>query len=167
MNRRDLLKGLVANSVALTVAGPRHLAAQLTGASDWRVFEVTTSVEVLEPSGRTLIWVPKPLSLRTPFQRIIATSIDCSGGSAKTHNTGDQGLGVIAVEFPSGARPALKYRFRVATRDRHVDLVAPGKPQHVSQDELKTFLQPTKYIPIDGIVREIPSNHQGCNNGHR
>jgi transglutaminase-like putative cysteine protease len=154
MNRRDVLKGFVANSVALTVACPRHLIAQLSGASDWRVFEVTTSVEVLEPSGRTLVWVPKPLLLSTPFQRTIATSIDCSDGRAKTHHTGAEEPGVIAVEFPSGARPVLKYRFRVATRDRHVDLVAPGKPQHVSQDELKTFLRPTKNIPIDGIVRE-------------
>lgn len=153
MNRREVLKAFVANSVAFTVAHPRCLA-QLSGTPDWRVFEVTTSVEILQPSGRTLVWVPKPLSLSTPFQRTMATSIDCSGGRARTSNTGAEELGVIAVEFPAGVPPVLKCRSRVATRDWHVDLVAPRKAQHVKQDELKTFLRPTKNIPIDGIVKE-------------
>ena len=33
--------------------------------SGWRIFEIETTVEITEPAGRTLLWIPLPASART------------------------------------------------------------------------------------------------------
>lgn len=159
MNRRELLKLFAASSITFASASPKPSFTQQSRtphwpASDWRVFDLTTSVQVLNPTGRTLIWLPKPLSLPSPFQRTLAASIDCTGGKVRAYGPDAEGLGIVSAEFPSGVEPILNLRSRVATRDWHVDLLAPRKTRRDTPDDLKIYLQPSRYIPTDGIVRE-------------
>jgi transglutaminase-like putative cysteine protease len=42
----------------------------------------------------------------------------------------------------------------VSLKNYSVDLSAHGKAPHVSKEELDYFLQPTRYVPTDGIVKE-------------
>ncbi len=70
MNRRSFLQAGAAALVAAT--GPRFAAAA-TGSADaaasirfepmpqaWRVFEVTTRIELLSAAGRPRVWLPLP-----------------------------------------------------------------------------------------------------------
>jgi transglutaminase-like putative cysteine protease len=66
-------------------------------------------------------------------------------------------LGIIAVEFPAGARPVLTVTSRIATKDCVVDLNARGIAPKESRAELEHFLLPTKLLPTDGIVKETAS----------
>ena len=45
---------------------PWHRAFAATG---WRTFETVTRVEVINPAGRTLAWVPLPLADHTGWFR--------------------------------------------------------------------------------------------------
>jgi transglutaminase-like putative cysteine protease len=119
----------------------------------WRTFDVTTSVQVLKPSGTTRIWIPAALIRTTPFQKTIANDFKAEGGSAKLIESNADSLGVIAAEFPAGVTPVLAVTSRIATRNFAVNLSAPGAAPKADPAELQHFLRPTKLIPTDGIVK--------------
>ena len=129
----------------------KRLFAQSVG---WRTFELTTRVEVLKTSGTTHVWLPAALISDTPYQKTLANTFKCDGGTAKTFESKTEALGIIAAEFPPGVRPILTVTSRVTTRNWVVDLSAPAKTQKTNTAELKNYLRPTKLLPTDGIVKE-------------
>ena len=156
MNRRDFLQSGSIASVSLAFAKADCLFSRAT-VDHWRTFQVTTRVEVLKTSGTTRIWVPAALINETPFQKTIANTFDCEGGTAKMVESKRDALGIIAAEFPAGVRPNLTVTSRIATKDCAVDLTARGVGQQESRAELEYFLQPTKLLPTDGIVKATAS----------
>ena len=119
----------------------------------WRMFDVTTRVEILRPSGPTRIWVPAALPQRTPFQNTLSNQFVAEAGSARLVENRTDGLGIVAVEYPEGAKPVLTVTSRVATRDFAVDTLAPRKTAPEDPADIRRFLQPTKLVPTDGIVK--------------
>jgi transglutaminase-like putative cysteine protease len=154
MNRRDFLRstGIVSASLAFAKAG-RVFAADAT-VDHWRTFEVTTRAEVLKPSGTTRIWLPAPLISQSPFQKTLCTTFHAEGGTAKTTDNNPDALGIIVAEFPSGVQPVLTLTSRVTTKTYVVDLSARSNPPKDNRADLEHFLQPTKLLPTDGIVKE-------------
>jgi transglutaminase-like putative cysteine protease len=130
------------------------VAGRLYGDDGWRTFEVTTRVEVLKPAGATRIFVPAALTTETPYQKTLANTFQCKGGAARTVASQQDGLGIVAAEFPAGAKPLVTVISRVSTRDWSVDLVTPGRSRMANPGDLKYFLRPTKFLPTDGIVKE-------------
>ncbi|MBZ5510735.1 MAG: transglutaminase-like domain-containing protein [Acidobacteriia bacterium] len=156
MKRRDFLRstGIVCASLALPKAG--RLFAELAPSStseSWRTFEVTTRVEVLKPSGATRVWLPAALIRNTPFQKTFSNQFSAEGGAAKMVESKAEALGIVAATFPAGVKPVLTLTSRIALRNYAVDLSAPGHPPKADRAELQYFLQPTKLIPTDGIVK--------------
>jgi transglutaminase-like putative cysteine protease len=153
MERRDFLRttGMVSASVMLPMAR-RLFAGEATGGG-WRTFEVTTHVEVLKPSGVTRIWVPGALDAESPFQKTFSNTFTAEGGTAKIFVSKPHALGIVAAEFPVGVIPTLTVTSRIATRNFAVDLSAPGNARKEKGEDLKYFLQPTRYLPTDGIVK--------------
>ena len=154
MKRREFLwsTGAACAGLALTKAVPGF--ADTTASSDWRTFEVTTRVEVLKPAGVTHVWLPAALVRNTPFQKTLSNQFTAEGGSATLRENQQDALGIIAGTYPADAKPVLLLTSRVSTRNYKVDLSAPQKGQQVSKAELDYFLQPSKYVPTDGIVKE-------------
>ena len=144
MNRRDFLQ------TAFALVTPSELSA---ASPKWRTFEVTTRVEVLKPSGITRIWAPLALISPTPFQKTLANRFACDGGTAKKIENKRDGLGMLAAVFPDGIKPLLTITSRASTRDWTVDLSSPSRPRS-PKAELAYFLQPTKFVPTDGIVKQ-------------
>jgi transglutaminase-like putative cysteine protease len=130
------------------------LFADVPAASGWRTFEVTTRVEVLQPSGVTHIWLPAALIRNTSFQKTLANKFVADGGSAKFSRSGQDSLGMVTATYPGQARPVLVLTSRVSLQDYNVDLSTPLPTSHASRSELDYYLRPTKYIPTDGIVKE-------------
>src|SRR5271168_71704 len=122
MNSRNFLHYAGMVSVSLAFAKVGRLSAQATAADRWRTFQVTTRVEVLQPSGTTRIWVPAALINETPFQKTLANTFESEGGTARIVESKADALGIIAAEFPAGVRPVLKVTNRIATKDYAVDL---------------------------------------------
>jgi transglutaminase-like putative cysteine protease len=153
MNRRDFLRS--AGVVSATLAFPRTERLFALGETEggWRTFEVTTRVEVLKPSGPTLVWLPTALIRETPYQKTFANQFSADGGTAEMVEQKADALGIIAAKYPAGVTPVLTLTSRVATKNRTVDLFAPGKAPGADRAELEHFLQPTKFIPTDGPVK--------------
>src|SRR5260370_20498910 len=100
MQRRDFLRsaGMVAGGLVLPDRvidrlGPGAQGTQLSPARDWRVFEVTTRVEILNPSGRTRVWLPTPLTTDTFYQRTLGNTFHAEGGDASLNNLAAPGRG--------------------------------------------------------------------------
>jgi transglutaminase-like putative cysteine protease len=152
MKRRDFLRCTVA-SVAMACPKAGRLFAQGTAPEAWRTFDVTTSVQVLKPSGTTRIWIPAALVSPTPFQKALANDFKADGGTAKLIESRADSMGIIAAEFPAGVLPALTVTSRITTRNFTVNLSTPGKAPKENPAELAHFLRPTKLMPTDGIVK--------------
>ena len=153
MNRRNFLESAAIVTAGLAVAKKGRVLALSSTSGGWRRFEVTTRVEVLRPSGTTRLWLPAPLINQTSFQNTLSNTFNCEGGSARIVESKADGLGIIAAEFPAGARPILTVNTRIATKNWEVDLSARRKAPKADRAELKHFLRPTKLLPTDGIVK--------------
>jgi transglutaminase-like putative cysteine protease len=153
MKRRDFLRsaGVVSASMAFSKAG--RLFGQGTAPDTWRTFDVTTSVQVLKPSGTTRIWMPAALLSPTPFQKTLANDFKAEGGIAKMTENGTDSLGIITAEFPVGVTPVFTMTSRITTKNFAVELSVPGKAPKEDPSELKHFLRATKLMPTDGIVK--------------
>jgi transglutaminase-like putative cysteine protease len=162
MNRRDFLRSTGVFSASLAFAKARNLFARVATSDHWRTFEVTTSVEVLKPSGTTRIWLPTALISESPFQKTLSRTIQPGGGTAKVLESKPDSLGMIVAEFPTGVTPILSVTSRVTTKNYSVDLTAPRNTPREDPADLAYFLRPTKLLPTDGIVKttatEITSN---------
>jgi transglutaminase-like putative cysteine protease len=155
MNRRNFLQstGALCAGLAVTKSIP-VLADALQSDSGWRTFEVTTRVEVLKPSGVTHIWLPSALIRDTPFQRTHANKFSAEDASTKFSKDKPNALGIVSATYPANAKPVLTLTSQVSLKNYAVDLSVPGRAPHVSKEELDYFLQPSHYVPTDGIVKE-------------
>jgi transglutaminase-like putative cysteine protease len=149
MNRREFLTSAGIGTAALAL--PR--ASQVFAESGWRTFEIVTRVEVMRPSGATRIWVPTPLAIEMPFQRKAASTFKADGGRVRIVEEQPDALGILVVDFPAGVQPLVTLINRVATRDFSVDLSQHTRSTPANEQNLDHFLQPTKLIPTDGIVK--------------
>lgn len=153
MHRRDFLRlaGLSTSGLVLPAAVTNAFAQ--SPADRWRTFEVTTRVEVLQPAGRTRVWLPTPLTVDTPYQKSLGSTFRAEGGEGKAMSDPAWGLGVVWAQWEEGAKPVLAMVSRFATRDIAVDLSRPGRIR-ADRAELARYLEATEYLPTDGIVRK-------------
>jgi transglutaminase-like putative cysteine protease len=154
MNRRNFLRanGSICAGWALTRALP--VLADTPSATGWRTFEVVTRVEVLKPDGVSHIWLPGPLIRDTPYQKTISSKFTAEGGTAKLTKDKQDALGIVSAMYPANATPALTLTSRVSLKNYAVDLSFRGTAPPVSRAELDYFLQPSRYVPTDGIVKQ-------------
>jgi transglutaminase-like putative cysteine protease len=153
MKRRDFLRSTGVLSAGFAFADSLDLLAQSKPPSAWRIFEVTTRVEVLKPAGTTRVWVPAALLGRTPFQKTLANDFKAEGGSARLVEIAADSLGIVTAEFPAGANPVLTVTSRIATHNVAIDFSRPASTPKESPAVLQHFLRPTKLLPTDGIVK--------------
>jgi transglutaminase-like putative cysteine protease len=154
MNRRDFLRSAGVVSAGIAFPKTEWLLAEDTDSGSWRTFEVVTRTEIKQSSQVTRVWLPIPLTSKTPFQKTLSNSFSADGGKAGIVEGRADGLGVLTTEFPAGVKPVLTLTSRVATKNYAVDLSVPGKAPKADRAELEYFLRPTKLLPTDGIVKE-------------
>jgi transglutaminase-like putative cysteine protease len=153
MNRREFLTYASSAALGASLSKVDQAFALDSMPAGWRTFEITTSVEVLKPSGTTRVWIPAALVAPAPFQRTLANHFEAEGGTAKLVESRADALGIVAAEFPIGKKPVLTLTSRIATKDYEVDLSKPGKVGTESNPGLEYFLRPTKLLPTDGITK--------------
>jgi len=154
MKRREFLQNTATACAGLALSKAVPLFADAPASTGWRTFEVTTRVELLKPSGVTHIWLPAALIRNTPFQKTLANKFTAEGGTAKFTQNKQESLGIISATYPEHAKPALGLTSRVSLKNYGVNLSASSKIAPASRAELQYFLQPSKYVPTDGIVKE-------------
>jgi len=135
-----------------TLARAQQLPYRLRAGESWRVFDVTTRVEIVFPEGETRVWLPMP-SINEDWQRTVTS--EWSGNAARVGTVHDRRYGAAILYAEWGANektPMIEVTSRIATRDRWVDLSRPGKVVPLSPEERAFHTAPTDLIPTDGIV---------------
>ena len=151
--RRHLLQSGVALAAAplLVPARAQDVRRFEPQPGPWRTFDVTLSVVVADAQGQVRLWLPIP-DIETDYQRSLAH--DWRGNASAARIVADplRGVRMLYAEFAPGEKaPVLELTSRVQTRNRAED----WKPEAVHEDPavLKSYLQATELIPVDGIVR--------------
>jgi transglutaminase-like putative cysteine protease len=152
MDRRAFLKTTALASVAASFARPPDVWPA-TEANQWRAFEVTTQVEILNAAGLTRAWVPLPLSPDTDYHKTLGRTWYGNADVARAGRDPRHGAAFVAAEWAAGtAAPVLEVVSRVVTRDRQVDLSAPGASPAEDPAVLRRYLEASDLIRTDGIV---------------
>ncbi len=158
MERRTFLKLGIGVSGGMGLdALPRIVrSAAAAGAPKWRTFEATTRVEVLNPSGATRAWVPLPLITDTDYHQRHGDTWSGNAAVGKISRDPKYDVGLLYAEWPASEKsPVLEVTSRFSARDRAVDLTtSPITPAREDETVLARYLEPTKFIPTDGIVLE-------------
>ncbi len=154
MNRRRFLHSSLVLSALSALPGGFRTARAAEREAPWRIFEVTTEVDVLKPEGVTRVWVPTPLAVETPFQKALGNTWTAEGGRTALQTDPRYGAGILAAEWPVGQSPTLTLVSRFATRDIVVDFTRPGQSPAEQPEVLRKYLEPTALLPTDGIVKQ-------------
>jgi len=165
MDRRVFIKTAAALPAAAACAAiPQSVWAFLNRAPEdkWRVFEVTTQVEVLKPAGTTRIWLPVPLTVDTDYQKGQGNKWEAQGATVSYVQDRKYGAGIVHAEFPGPVKqPVLQLTSRFATRDNIKNLEKPGNTANEDRATLALYTAPTELIPTDGIVRKTAQDITG------
>jgi transglutaminase-like putative cysteine protease len=155
MDRRSFLKAgaLLPVAAAPGFALAQQLPFQPKQAQSWRMFEVTTRVEILVPGGTTKVWLPVP-SVDSPYQKVVDNVWSGNARNAKIVRDGKYGAGMLYAEWPdSENKPYVELHSRVQTRDRAVDFASRlTAVEKLSAAERRFYTEPTEHMPTDGIV---------------
>lgn len=158
MHRREFVRAAGFASAGLALPSGFDLFAEAAPSAAWRTFEITTRVEVLQPAGRTRIWLPTPLTVETIYQKPLGNTLSSEGGSNRTVTDPDAANAIACFDFPEGVKPVAVLTCRAMTRDYSVDLGQPRPAvlpaRAASRQEIERFLEPTALVPTDGIVKD-------------
>jgi len=154
MKRREFLKSTSAACAGMAISKAMPMLAETPATDGWKTREVTARVEVLKPSGVTRIWLPAALIRSTPYQKTLSNKFVADGGTANLTENQQDALGVVSATYLAGAKPVLTLTSVVSTRNYEVDLSKPSANHKASSAELAYWLQPSQYVPVDGIVLE-------------
>jgi transglutaminase-like putative cysteine protease len=152
MNRREFLR--TNGSIYAGWVLSRWARADTLPETHWRTFEVVTRVELLKPDGVSHIWLPAPINRNTPYQKTLANQFTATGGKASLSEDKQSALGIVSAKFAANQKAVLTMTSRVALKNYAVDVSAPATARTVSKAELQYFLQPSQYVPADGIVKQ-------------
>lgn len=122
--------------------------------TDWRTFEITTTVVLPKSSSPTRLWLPLPLNQDTLFQRTIGHRWKTNADEASLKRLPDGDLETCICEWKAGIEPKLELTTTVSTADRHFDVtrrtMAPER-----EDILRRNLQASQLIPNDGPAHAL------------
>lgn len=153
MDRRAFLK----TTSAAAAASALPWRGALAGTGDWRNYELTTRVEVLNPRGVSHAWIPLPMSSGdSGWQRVVDNAWTGNAVRAQIASDGKYGVSMLHAEWnDKEAAPVIEITSRFMTRDRAVD---PAKrdpnAEKLPAADVAFYTAATELIPTDGIVRE-------------
>jgi transglutaminase-like putative cysteine protease len=138
----------------LSGVAPLARAGSAWAQGGWRTFEVTTRVEIQGPTRPTRAWLPLAHAAGPAYQRVLKQTWRGSAHTLRAIRDARTGAGILLAEWPKPeVAREVELTLQVATRDRAVDWrdrTMRGAPAA----SLRPYLQPTRLIPVDGIVRD-------------
>ena len=120
---------------------------------DWRVFEVTTRIELKTTAGVSRAWLPLPSVFDESWIRPMGNLWSGNARIARPMFDAEYGAEMLYAEWSAGrAAPAIEVISRFAARDRATNWNDRGNAR-VSDAERRLYTKATALIPTDGIVR--------------
>lgn len=122
--------------------------------SEWRTYEVVTTIHLKGPSAKARLWLPLPFTQDTLYQRTLGHAWQGNTVNASMRRQPDGELELFHCDWRGGEDATLRLTTHVTTADRHFDVtrrtVAPER-----DDILRRYLQSTRQIPNDGLARQL------------
>ncbi len=160
MNRRTFVK-------AGALAGISLAASRVVDASEdagrafaprpedgWRVFEVTSRIEVQGGAGTIRVWLPLPSLYDPAWIRPMGNLWQGDFENARVVDEPPYGTSLLAADWPAGRPSAtLEVVSRFSARDRAVALGKPGEVAKLDPQARRLYTSQTRLIRTDGIVR--------------
>jgi transglutaminase-like putative cysteine protease len=156
MKRRTLIQAALA--APLVGALPRFAIAQQLPfdpkPAGWRVFEVTTRVEVVKPAGGSKAWIPLP-SVESDYQKLLGDTWSGNTSNAVVVTDGKYGARMLMAEWRDDeAAPVIEVTSRFTTRNRSIDLAARNPAEKLDAETVAFYTAPTSFMPTGGLVRK-------------
>lgn len=167
MERRNFLKSVAALStlglVRPAFSGTKRVDTPAIASSDTsRRFVVTQTYSLKAPAGsqgKVNLWIPVPED--TSFQTLLDLSFNGNYQKASLTANNRYGARMLFVTWPDSVGALdIRVDMTIETRDWEVlkdnklaDWLLPEQDA-VIPEEIKSFLQATPHIPVDGIVKE-------------
>ncbi len=160
IDRREVLKFGASAAAMATVpgaawaqAGSGALFAPAPG--DWRTYEITTKVEILNPQGETQVWLPIPAFEAEGWSKPGETTFQTKSGKAEIVKDAKSGARFLHVAWSANEpQPEVSAVSRFTARDLKVD---PGKANpsaKLSAEDRKRYTASTSTLRLAGIVTE-------------
>lgn len=122
--------------------------------TEWRTFEITTTVNLRRGLKQPRLWLPLPMNQDTLYQRTLGHAWSGNSENASMSRLPDGTLEVFYAEWTNGGDARLQLTTRVTTADRHFDVtkrtVAPER-----EDILRRYLQASQLVPNDGYAHQL------------
>lgn len=122
--------------------------------TDWRSYEIVTTISAARSDLPGKLWLPLPSSQDSLYQRSISHRWNDNADEASLRRLPDGDLEVYCCEWKAGAEPRLQITTTVATADRLFDVtrrtVAPER-----EDILRRNLQASSLIPNDEAAHKL------------
>lgn len=122
--------------------------------TEWRTFEITTTVTLPKNLKQARLWLPLPMNQDTLYQRTLGHTWSGNSDSASMSRLPDGTLEVFRAEWQDGKEARLQLTTKVTTADRHFDVtkrtVAPER-----EDILRRYLQASQLLPNDGYAHTL------------
>ncbi|WMT79123.1 transglutaminase-like domain-containing protein [Bradyrhizobium sp. Ash2021] len=156
MHRRDILVGGATIAIAASLSrAARSQAVFAPKPGPWRTFEVVSQLKIASQGSPAQAWVPLPSVNEVDWFRTFDNTWK-SNGKATLETHPKYGASMVHVEWPTSEQSAaVEITSRFSTRDRAIDLSRSGKAAPLSASEQSLYTSPTKFIPTDGIAREL------------
>jgi len=161
MDRRNFLKTAALSAIAVPAAS-RLVWADAgaagfnpTPANGWRVFEVTTRLELPAANGAPKAWIPLPSVEDAAWIKPMGNLWQGNAADVRELRDSVQGVRMLAAQWDAGEpAPVLEVVSRFAARDRAIDLTQPGKVAPLDKATRALYTRPTDLLPTDGIVKK-------------
>jgi transglutaminase-like putative cysteine protease len=119
---------------------------------NWRTFELTTRLDLLNAAGAIRAWVPLPSVYEESWIRPQGSIWNGNARRFRTLRDERYAAKMLLVEWPAGEKaPSVEILSRFAVRDRAIDWHSRGQGS-LSSAARRLYTSPTAYIPTDGIV---------------
>src|SRR5205823_2493502 len=119
MLRREFLRSSAVVGVAAVL--PRNAFAELPFSPKpdaWRKFEITTRIELVNPSGKAQAWLPLPAVAEPAWMQPLGNEWKTNANSAAIERDLRYGAQMLHLEWAEGERAATaELVSRIATRD--------------------------------------------------
>ena len=155
MHRRGFLQTGAAVAAAAMLPRTASAAGAFNPAPQaWRNFQVVTRLEIANQAGRLQAWIPVPSVNEDAWFRSLDSTWTSNAKSAALVHDPASGAAFVHAEWSEGeSAPVVEVTSRISTRDRAIDLAAPGSAT-LSDAERKRYTAGTELIPVDGIVKQ-------------
>jgi transglutaminase-like putative cysteine protease len=152
LTRRELLAATLAVPLAPHAGRGAERHARRAQPSSWRTFEVRVRVDLLGATAASRLWLPLALGRQTAYQRTLSQTWTGNTGTVQMFGDPASGAPMLIADWSSGTpEPSLTLTLEIATRPHRVSFSSSRPPAPARLDR---YLQPTRLIPTDGIVRK-------------